>query len=54
MVIKIIFNLKKQFTLENLEHIYGATKAQLPRKIDGAQSFINKTIISLKEIGSWA
>jgi hypothetical protein len=40
--------------IQNLEHRYEATKAQLPRKAYGAQSFINKKPIPPKEIGSWA
>jgi hypothetical protein len=38
----------------NLEHKYGATKTQLLRKVDGAQSSINKRLIPPKEIGSQA
>jgi len=37
-----------------LEHKYGATKTQLLKKIDGAETFIDKKLLPLKEIGSWA
>jgi hypothetical protein len=36
----------------NLEDIYGATKTQLPRKVDGAQSSKNQRLIPLKDISS--
>jgi hypothetical protein len=37
---------------ENPEHKYEATKAQLFRKADGAQSSIDKRLIPPKEISS--
>jgi hypothetical protein len=40
--------------IQNLEHIYGATKTQLPRKADGAQSSIDKRPIPPKNIGCQA
>jgi hypothetical protein len=40
--------------IQNLEHIYGATKTQLPRKADGAQSARDKRPIPPKKIGSQA
>jgi len=38
--------------IQNLKHIYRATKAQFPRKVDGAQSSIDKRPIPPKKIGS--
>jgi hypothetical protein len=38
--------------IQNVEHKYGTTKTQLPRKIDGAQSSIERRPIPLKDIGS--
>jgi hypothetical protein len=38
----------------SLEHKYEATKTQLPRKTDGAQSSIDKKLILSNEIGSQA
>jgi hypothetical protein len=35
-----------------MEHKFGVTKPQFPKKVDGVQSSINKTSIALKEIGS--
>jgi hypothetical protein len=40
--------------IKNLEHIYGATKTQLLKKIDGAQSSIDKRPIPPKQISSQA
>jgi hypothetical protein len=40
--------------IQNLEDRYGTTKAQLPRKVSGAQSFISKKHTPPKAIGSWA
>jgi len=36
----------------NLEHKYGATKIELPKKVDGAQSSIERKYIPPKDIGS--
>jgi hypothetical protein len=36
----------------NLEHKYGATKTHLPKKVDGAQSSIDKRLIPVKEISN--
>jgi hypothetical protein len=44
-------NLSK---IRNLEHKYGVTKAQLPRKVDGAKSSIERRLIPPKDIGSEA
>jgi hypothetical protein len=38
--------------IRNLKDKYGATKTQLPKKIDGAQSSIEKRLTSPKDIDS--
>jgi hypothetical protein len=38
--------------IQNLEHKYKATKSQLPKKTDGAQSSIEKRPITPKDISS--
>jgi hypothetical protein len=38
--------------IQNLEHKYGATKAQLPKKVDEAQSSIEIKPIQPNDIGS--
>jgi hypothetical protein len=38
--------------MQNLEHKYGATKAQLPRKVNGAQFSIKRRHVPLKDIGN--
>jgi len=38
-------------SIENLKHKYGPTKTQLLKKVDGAQSSIEKRPIPPKDIG---
>jgi hypothetical protein len=38
--------------IRNLEHKYGTTITQLPRKVDGAQSSIERKLIPVKDVGS--
>jgi hypothetical protein len=40
--------------IQNLEHEYKTTKIQLPKKVDGEQTSIDKRPIPPKEIGSQA
>ncbi len=40
--------------IQNLEHKYKATRTQLPRKEDGAQSSVEKRLIPLKDINNRA
>jgi len=39
--------------IQNLEHQCGVTKVQFPRKVDGAQSSIDKRVLPPKKINSW-
>jgi hypothetical protein len=36
----------------NLVHKYGATNAQFPIKVDGAQSSVKRSLIPLKDINN--
>jgi hypothetical protein len=38
--------------IQNIEHKYGTTRAQFPKKADGAQSFIERRHIPQKDINS--
>jgi hypothetical protein len=40
--------------IQNFEHKYGTTKAQFPRKVNGAQTSIKKKSIPPKDIGNQA
>jgi hypothetical protein len=40
------------FQIQNLEHKYGTTRTQLPKKTNEAQSSIKKRLIPPKDIGS--